>query len=130
MLKIDVQKASVLSEAVANQKINFFRKSWVADYPDEENFLSLFYSKNNSPKGFNYTHFSNDKFDWLYERTLKETNDSIRYDAYQQMDQLIVDNAPIVPLYYDEIVRLVNPRINGLHTNAMNILSLKNVKKK
>jgi len=56
VIKIDVQKASVLSESIANTKVNFFRKSWIADYPDEENFLSLFYSKNWSPKGFNYTH--------------------------------------------------------------------------
>jgi peptide/nickel transport system substrate-binding protein len=128
-LKIEVQKASMLSEAVANQQINFFRKSWIADYPDEENFLSLFYSKNNSPLGFNYTHFKNEKFDWLYERAQREINDSIRHDAYQQMDQLIIDDAPIVPLYYDEVLRLVQPGISGLHTNAMNILSLKTVKK-
>ncbi len=129
ILKIDVQKASVLSEAVANQKINFFRKSWVADYPDEENFLSLFYNKNNSPQGFNYTHFNNEKFDWLYELAQKENSDSIRYEYYQQMDQMVIDNAPIVPLYYDEVVRLVQPSISGLQPNAMNILSLKKVKK-
>jgi len=130
IIKIDVQKASVLSEAVANQKINFFRKSWVADYPDEENFFSLFYSKNKSPNGFNYSHFNNEEFDKLYEKTQKENNDSIRYGLYQQMDQLIIDNAPIVPLYYDEVVRLIQPGISGLYTNAMNILSLKKVKKK
>jgi len=128
-IKIDVQKASVLSEAVANQKINFFRKSWVADYPDEENFFSLFYSKNKSPNGFNYSHFNNEAFDGLYEKAQKENNDSTRYGLYQQMDQLIIDNAPIVPLYYDEVVRLVQPGISGLQTNAMNILSLKKVKK-
>jgi len=129
-IKIDVQKASVLSEAVANQKINFFRKSWVADYPDEENFFSLFYSKNKSPKGFNYSHFNNEEFDTLYEKAQKEDTDSVRYGLYQRMDQLIIDNAPIVPLYYDEVVRLVQPSISGLQTNAMNILSLKKVKKK
>lgn len=128
-MKIDVQKASVLSEAIASSKVNFFRKSWVADYPDAENFLSLFYSKNWSPKGFNYTHYYNPQFDLLYEKSQEELNDSIRNDYYQQMDQLLIDNAPVVPLYYDQVVRLVQNNISGLTSNPMNMLSLKKVKK-
>ncbi len=128
-IKIDVQKASVLSEAVANGKVNFFRKSWVADYPDEENFLSLFYTKNWSPKGFNYTHYSSSKFDLLYEKSQEELNDAIRYGLYRQMDQLLIDDAPVVPLYYDQVVRLVQNNISGLTSNSMNMLSLKKVKK-
>ncbi|MGZ4079079.1 MAG: ABC transporter substrate-binding protein, partial [Bacteroidia bacterium] len=128
-IKIDVQKASVFKDAIANSKINFFRKSWVCDYPDEENFLSLFYSKNWSPKGFNYTHYSNPQYDILYEKSQSELNDSIRHDDYQQMDQLLMDNVPIVPLYYDEVVRLVQNNISGLSSNSMNLISLKRVKK-
>jgi peptide/nickel transport system substrate-binding protein len=129
-MKIDVQKASVLSQAIAESKVNFFRKSWVADYPDEENFLSLFYSKNWSPAGFNYTHYYNPQFDLLFEKSQAEQNDSIRYDYYRQMDQILIDNAPIVPLYYDQVVRLVQKNISGLTSNSMNMLSLKKVKKK
>lgn len=128
-IKIDVQKASVLSEAIANSKVNFFRKSWVADYPDEENFLSLFYSKNFSPKGFNYTHYNNSQFDLLYERSQEELNDSIRYDYYRQMDQMLMEDVPVTPIYYDQVVRLVQNNISGLTSNSMNILSLKRVKK-
>lgn len=129
-IKIDVQKATVLTDAIANSKINFFRKSWVCDYPDKENFLSLFYSKNWSPKGFNYTHYNNPLFDLLYEKSQSELNDTIRNDYYQQMDQLLMDNAPVVPLYYDEVVRLVQNNISGLSSNSMNLLSLKKTKKK
>lgn len=128
-VKIDVQKSSVLSEAIANGKVDFFRKSWIADYPDEENFLSLFYSKNWSPKGFNYTHYKNVAFDNLYEKAQQELNNEIRYGYYQKMDQLLIDDAPVVPLYYDQVVRLVQNNITGLTSNAMNTLSLKKVKK-
>jgi oligopeptide transport system substrate-binding protein len=127
-IRIDVQKASVLSEAIANNKVLFFRKSWIADYPDEENFLSLFYSKNKSPNGFNYTHFNNALFDKLYENVQKETNAFKRYEYYQKMDSLIIENACIVPLYYDEAVQLVHNNISGLTTGKMNILELKRVK--
>ncbi len=129
-IRIDVQKASVLFQSIADLKVNFFRKSWVADYPDAENFLSMFYSKNWSPKGFNYTHYSNPQFDMLYEKSQSELNDSIRYDDYQKMDQLLMNDAPVVPLYYDQVVRLVQNNIDGLTSNPMNMLSLKRVKKK
>lgn len=128
-LKIDVQKASVLNQSIADSKVNFFRKSWIADYADAENFLSLFYSKNWSPAGFNFTHYSNPEFDKLFEQARVELNVSKRYSFYQQMDQLLISDAPIVPLYYDQVVWLVHTNINGLTSNPMNMLSLKRVKK-
>jgi DNA-binding MarR family transcriptional regulator len=50
-------------------------------------------------------------------------------DLYQKMDQLIIDDAVIIPLYYDEVVRLVSNKIKGLGNNSMNLLNLKTVKK-
>lgn len=129
IIKIDVQKSSVLAESAANGKINFFRKSWVADYADEENFLSMFYSQNFSPRGFNYTHYSNPAFDSLYLASQQELNDSVRYNYYRKMDNLLIEDAPVVPLYYDEVVRLVQNNIQGLTLNPMNLLNLKRVRK-
>jgi len=128
-IKIMVEKPSVLTQAIANNEIPFFRKSWIGDYPDEENFMSLFYSKNFSPKGFNYTHYSNPIFDKCYEQARNCLNDSIKISLYQKMDQMLIDDAPIIPLYYDEVVRLVSKQIDGLTTNPMNLLNLKQVKK-
>ena len=129
-LKIDVQKPSVLNEAIANSKVNFFRKSWIADYPDEENFLALFYSKNWAPAGFNFTHYVNPEFDKLFELAQAELDHTKRNQYYQQMDQIVMNDSPIVPLYYDQAVRLVHTNISGLTSNPMNMLSLKRVKKK
>ena len=128
-IKIMVEKPSVLTQAIANNEIPFFRKSWIGDYPDEENFMSLFYSKNFSPKGFNYTHYNNPVFDKLYEQARNCLNDSLKISLYQKMDQMLIDDAPIVPLYYDEVIRLVSKKITGLNTNPMNLLNLKQVKK-
>lgn len=128
-IKIMVEKPSVLTQAIANNEIPFFRKSWVGDYPDEENFMSLFYSKNFSPKGFNYTHYNNPIFDKCYEQARNCLNDSMKVALYQKMDQMLIDDAPIVPLYYDEVVRLVSQKITDLNTNPMNLLNLKQVKK-
>ncbi|MFB6305462.1 MAG: ABC transporter substrate-binding protein, partial [Flavobacteriales bacterium] len=69
-VKVNVIPASNHREFVAKSRVRFFRKSWVADYPDAQNFLSLFYSKNKSPEGPNYTQFENKEFDSLYEKAM------------------------------------------------------------
>lgn len=128
-VKINVDKPVVLRQAVASCEYNFFKKSWVCDYADEENFMSVFYSKNFAPIGSNYTHYKNPEFDILFEKVIKEQNPDMKKDLYQKMDQMLIDDAPFVPLYYDQVIRLVPKNINGLSTNAMNLLNLKRVKK-
>lgn len=128
-VKISVDKPSVLRQAVASCEYNFFKKSWVGDYADEENFMSLFYSKNFAPMGSNYTHYKNPEFDILFEKVIREQNREVKNAMYQKMDQMLIDDAPVVPLYYDQVIRLVSKRIQGLTTNPMNLLNLKTVKK-
>ena len=127
-IKIDLNPGITHNELVARSKVNFFRKSWMADYPDAENYLALFYSKNFTPHGPNYTHFKNFEFDKLYEMAQKETNDSLRIHYYQQMDMILIEETPIIPLYYDEAVRLVQKNIKNLGVNPLNLLKLKKVK--
>ena len=110
---------------MANSRLEFFRGSWIADYPDAENYLSLFYSKNFSPTGPNYTHFSHPVYDRLFEETMKIQDDSARYAKYQELDRMIVKEAVIVPLYYDQVFRFVPERLSGLGSNPMNLLHLK-----
>ncbi|MFZ4741848.1 MAG: ABC transporter substrate-binding protein [Bacteroidales bacterium] len=128
-IKIDVNPPATLREMIAKSKIPFFRGSWIADYPDAENYLSLFYSPNFCPIGPNYTHFSNKNFDLIYNKAQNEVNDSIRYNYYNQMDQIIMNEAPVVVLYYDQVLRFVQNNIQGLGSNPMNLLTLKKVKK-
>jgi peptide/nickel transport system substrate-binding protein len=128
-INIDVSTGAIFRDMVANSKINFFRGSWIADYPDAENYLTLFYSKNFSPSGPNYTHYFNAEYDKLYELAMLAVNDSIRYSLYNNMNRLIIDDAVIVPLYYDEVIRFVNAGIIGFESNPMNLLNLKQVKK-
>ncbi len=128
-VKISVDKPVVLRQAVASCEYNFFKKSWVADYADEENFMNLFYSKNFAPIGANYTHYKNDEFDRLFEKAVREQSRAEKNKLYQEMDQLLMEDAVVVPLYYDQIIRLVQKNIKGLTTNPMNLLNLKKVKK-
>ena len=128
-INIDVIPGSALKQAKANGKLDFFRASWIADYPDAENYLSLFYSKNLAPDGPNYTHFSNEEYDRMYENSLKETNPEKSKLLYQKMDSIITSKSIIVPLFYDEVVRFISKNVVGMEINATNLLDLRNVRK-
>ena len=117
-----VQKAYLL-ELTAGSQSSFFRGSWIADYPDAENYLAVFYSKNPAPP--NYTRFSNARYDQLFEQAIREENDSLRYALYRQADQLLIEEAPVVPLWYDKAVRLVQPGVTGFEPNGLNLLELR-----
>ena len=124
-IEVEVVQKSLLLEETAQSKALFFRGSWIADYPDAENYLSVFYSKNPAPP--NYTRYNDPGFDRLYEQALQENNDSLRYVLYRAMDQRVIDAAPVVPIWYDVVVHLVNPRVRGLEANALNLLELRRV---
>ncbi|MGB4884046.1 MAG: ABC transporter substrate-binding protein [Ferruginibacter sp.] len=124
---VETVQKSLLFDLTAKSQAVFFRASWIADYPDAENFLSVFYSKNPAPP--NYTRYKNPKFDWLYEQAMNETNDEKRYLLYRQMDQCVMDDAPVVPLWYDMALHLVQPGVKNFYPNSLNMLELRKVKK-
>jgi len=127
-VQVEVIQKSLLLQQTARQQALFFRASWIADYPDTENYMAVFYSKNPSPP--NYTRYRNPDFDRLYEQALQEINDSLRFDLYRQMDQLVINDAPVVPLWYDEVIHLVNNNVTGFNSNALNLLELRSVRVK
>lgn len=128
-IKVDVLDKKVYREMAANYELSMFRKSWVADYAHAENFFQTFYSKNFSPAGPNYTHFKHQEFDDLYELSQVESNPAKLGELYRRMDQIIIEEAPVIPLFYDELIQFVHNDIAGWETNAMNLLNLKRVRK-
>ena len=127
---VDVMPPSTLRQMKSSGELDVFRASWVADYPDAENYLSLFYSPNFTPNGPNYMHYKDEIIDSLYEKSLSITDIEARKLLYTKMDSLIISEAPIIPLYYDMAIRFVNKDVSGLGINPQNFLFLKNVRKK
>ncbi|MDB5010441.1 MAG: transporter substrate-binding protein [Mucilaginibacter sp.] len=127
---VEITQGASLREQVSKNGVNFFYGTWIADYPDAENYLSVFYSKNKIPFGPNYTGFSNKQFDALFERADQLSNDEQRYALYREMDNLVMQQAPVVVLYYDKRVNLYQNNITGYSINAQNLLTLKRVVKR
>ena len=128
-INIDVMPPSTLRQLKSTGKLDSFRASWIADYPDAENYLSLYYSKNFTPNGPNYTHFKDSLFDTLYEESFKIADIQKRKIWYQKMDSILVTKAPFVPLYYDQVIKFVHKDVTGLSANPQDFLVLKRVKK-
>ncbi|MBL0068432.1 MAG: ABC transporter substrate-binding protein [Chitinophagaceae bacterium] len=127
-VQVEVVQKSLLLTMTSSSTAAFFRASWIADYPDAENYLSVFYSKNPAPP--NYTRYKSASFDEAFEKAIREDNDSIRYKLYQQADKIMIEDAPVVPLWYDKVVWLVQPGVKGFSPNALNLLELRRVKLK
>jgi oligopeptide transport system substrate-binding protein len=128
-VKVDVSPNASLRDLMSKNEVNFFRGSWIADYPDAENYLSVFYSRNRVPFGPNYTGFYNSKFDRLFEQSYYEQDPQKRYGLYHQMDNMVMEYGSMIPLFYDQSVIMLQNNISGYPVNALNLMILKRVKK-
>lgn len=128
-VQVDVAPPSTLRQGIATGKVAFFRGSWIADYPDAENYLSLFYSENKPPHGPNYTRFKNKIYDNLYNEVFRKENYDKQLFLYQQMDRIVAEEIPVIVLFYDQAVRFSRKEVQNLGINPLNNLFLKTVKK-
>jgi len=117
------------SSMMHSGKLGFWRGNWIADYPDPENVLALFYSKMASPKGLNDTRFSHRSVDSLYELALwPGIKPEQRFNAYNEMERIIIEQAPWVFLYYTVNYRLAQTSVIGLRPGVFGMISLDRVR--
>ncbi|RLD23982.1 MAG: ABC transporter substrate-binding protein [Bacteroidetes bacterium] len=117
---------------VESGNVEFWKDAWLADYYDPENFLCLFYGKlvpddTTESSYYNSTRYKNDDFDRLYTNAIKEEDVDKRMDLYCKADQKILDDAVIIPLYYDKTVRLLQLYVKNFPVNSMEIRDLGSV---
>jgi oligopeptide transport system substrate-binding protein len=113
---------SVLSRAEAGE-LSLWSDGWIADYPNPENFLRLFVSNDTaSPYESNYLNnvgYSSELYDSIYFSAIREKEDVDRMDQYRILSQLLIDEAVVLPLYYDEFTRLVSARVRNFPQNSI-----------
>ncbi|HEY5653702.1 MAG TPA: ABC transporter substrate-binding protein [Pontiella sp.] len=85
-------------EKMNRRQAQMFRLGWVADYPDAENFLQLFYSKNESP-GPNHSNYRHSEFDRLYEQIRTMQDSPRRTEIYEKMAGIIVEDCPWIFMF-------------------------------
>ena len=85
-----------------------FSLGWIADYVDPQDFLDI---KFHSESGNNEMKYSNQQVDDLLEQARVEQDESTRYELYQQAEEIIVQDAPWIPLYHGKSNALVKPYV-------------------
>ncbi|MCD6390444.1 MAG: peptide ABC transporter substrate-binding protein [Dehalococcoidia bacterium] len=106
------------------EKDEMFVMGWIADYPDPHNFLDvLFYTGSE----VNLSEYSNSTLDALLDQAAIEQDEALRLAMYQQAEQLVVDDAPCLPLFHGANYILVEPYIKGYELSPLGIPDLRRV---
>ncbi|MFN8317625.1 MAG: ABC transporter substrate-binding protein [Chitinophagales bacterium] len=120
------------TENLESGKFQFWRLGWVADYPDAENFLNLFYGKhvpkNPTDKAYiNSFRYQNPTYDKLFEEALATADFAKRNEKYVALDQMIIDDAPVLFIYFNMNRRLLQPYVRNMPANSMEYRSYREV---
>jgi oligopeptide transport system substrate-binding protein len=102
----------------------FFRLGWVADYPDPETFLNLYYGRHvpastSEPSPQNTTRYRNPVFDSLFDEALSKPLINDRNTLFAKAEQVAVNDAPMLYVFHDEDYRLVQSYVKGFRSNSM-----------
>lgn len=115
----------LLQDIERGDSIQVFRGSWVADYDDPLSFLQVLRG------GFsiNLPRYAEPQFDALLDRAAKAANSRERRSVLQQAERRLLDDQPLIPVYFYVAKHLVSPSVQGWQNNAMNVVYAKNLGK-
>ena len=120
-IEVDIQQTewATFLQDVEEEKYQMFSLGWIADYPDPENFLDLLF---HTESGANHTKFSNPEIDRLLEEARVERDREARFQIYNQVEQMILDDAPWVWTWFSgEGYALIKPEVSDYFLLQMSI---------
>ncbi len=109
------QEWKVYMDSQHTKNFTLQRGGWIADYVDPHVFLEIWVTSN----GNNDTNWSNAEYDRLFQQALAAKNDPERYGIYQRMDAILVDECPIIPIYYYTRVYALSPKVQGYYPTLL-----------
>lgn len=127
VLNIDVGLAnmekSVFLDLCNHKEYQLYLGGWTADYPDPNGFLEMWHGSSAA----NYTGFNDSRFNGSLDDAARELDPARRYEHLQQAETVLMDEAPILPVYHHTRVFLMRPEVQGWHRNALDTWSPKSV---
>jgi ABC-type transport system substrate-binding protein len=128
-MRNELAKANIKLEGNFQSFSNFLKKTdegnyqiadagWNADYPDAENFYSLFYSKNKAP-GPNTSNFENAQFDAAYEKARHMMNGPERYKLFAEMDAILKEEVPMILISNHYVMGVLQPNVRNFKRNLL-----------
>lgn len=123
-IKISLYDHKVFRSQISTQKIPLMLMVWAGDYPDGDSFLGLFESNT----GNNFTHFSNAKYDDYMKKAREDWNTLKRDRLYKKAQEIVqLQEAAILPLYYEENEALVAKSVKGFEINPIGYFYIRKV---
>lgn len=128
-IEISFGSLSEKIEKSKNGQMDFFRSGWIADFPSPENFLLLLYGKNvpadaTKPSYPNTSRYVNPKFDELFDKALNSVDEAESFKFFIEAEQIAMDDAPVLVLWYEESYRLLQSKVKNFPNNAMQYRNL------
>lgn len=111
-------------ELIESGKAQLWQSEWVASYPDPEAFLTIF-SSDHIPEGvldkpyLNSMRYKSVVFDSAFDASMQELNRRQRMKYYLKADQIAIDDAAVLSIFYGENYRLLKPYVTNFPANAM-----------
>lgn len=120
---IDVEWPQYM-EGLGRRNYPAYSLYWGADYPDPETFLLTLFGSDSAD---NYVDYENETFDELLREAAAEQDPEIRAEILQEANQVLMDDAVVIPIYYDIAYTLVKPWVKGLDVTPLGIMYLDRV---
>ena len=121
---VSVLPADQHFDRIETGRADLWREGWLADHPDPANFLALLYGKNavldtNERTFLNTTRYHNMRFDSLFVSAQRTVDRSERMRSLAGAEAVAMQDVPLVPLYHERSIRLMQPYVRDLPMNAM-----------
>jgi oligopeptide transport system substrate-binding protein len=100
------------------------RAGWIADYNDAQNYL---YLSQTSTRQQNYARFSNPEYDRLMDEASLTADVAKRAALLEQAEGILLEEMPVIPIYFYVSKDLVSPRVTGWRDNTMNAVYVRNL---
>lgn len=100
------------------------RMGWIADYNDASSFLDMYRT---ADSGNNDTGWENEEFKSLIDQASAEQDPAVRTDLQLQAEAIMVDEMPVIPLYYYTNLYVVHDHVENMSPDALGNINLKDV---
>lgn len=117
-VKLSNQEWKVFLDTMQNKDFEMCRKGWVADYTDPSTFLKLFRTNGEN----NDTGYASPEVDKLLKQASSELDEAKRTEMYHQAEAIIMEDMPVIPLYYYTDIVCINPKVKGIHKSPLGFI--------
>jgi len=117
------QELKVVNQSRETGEFDLLKSSWIGDYDDASSFLDVW----TSDSGNNFTGWSSTRYDSFLEKSRTSSSTDNRFNYFKAAEELLIEEQPILPLYFYTSVYLKHPAVKGYHPTLLNYHPWKHV---